>query len=95
MKIETTRRDQQGKQRQALMENFHQELTCQRSKPKENILKEKSEHFALKRMKVGESLWKQEKTVNADRKETDEHGEGLDVNRWVLLTKCLNNLVSI
>lgn len=32
-------------------------------------------------MKVGESLQKQEKTVNAERKETDEHSEGLDINR--------------
>lgn len=77
MKIETTKRDQQGKQSQALMEDFHQETTCQHSKPKENILKKKkSEHFALKRMKVGESLQKQEKT-----EETDEHSEGLDINR--------------
>lgn len=96
MKIETTGRDQQGKQSQALMEKeIFIKRICQHGKPEENILKEKSEHFALKRMKVGESLWKQEKTVNAERKETDEHSEGLDINRWVLLRKCLNNHVRI
>lgn len=47
MKIETTKRDQQGKQSQALVEDFHQEITCQHSKPKENILKKKNQNILL------------------------------------------------
>lgn len=62
------RPDQQGKQSQALMENFHQEITCQQSKQKGKDTERKSEHFAVKRMKVEESLWKQDKTVYEEKK---------------------------
>lgn len=62
------RPDQQGKQSQALMENFHQEITCQQSKQKGKDTERKSEHFAVKRMKIEESPWKQDKTVYEEKK---------------------------
>lgn len=78
------------------MENFHQEITCQQSKQKGKDTERKSEHFAVKRMKVEESPWKQDKTVYEEKKKSDENSEELDINRWVLLRKqCLNNLVKI